>query len=222
MQARVSDARSRRRTPPAPRSTTASAAPTADGDYEITCRRRPTCRRRRGPTSSPIPHGGFLVTERGAGFTWAENSYFFRLTPWHNDPVSDPPSEVLYLRDEETGERLVPDAGAAPRRRAATPSATAPGATTFEHEQRRHRDRRSPSAWPRTRRREAVAAPADQPGDRAAPPHRSRRTSSGPSACCASTPSTRCSTVVRPRPPGDPRAEHLRPAVRRPGRVLRD
>jgi cyclic beta-1,2-glucan synthetase len=24
------------------------------------------------------------------GFTWAENSYFYRLTPWHNDPVSDP------------------------------------------------------------------------------------------------------------------------------------
>jgi cyclic beta-1,2-glucan synthetase len=49
------------------------------------------------------PHGGFLVSERGAGFTWAENSYFFRLTPWHNDPVSDPVSEVLYLRDEDAG-----------------------------------------------------------------------------------------------------------------------
>ena len=35
------------------------------------------------------PHGGFLVTERGGGFTWAANSYFYRLTPWHNDPVSD-------------------------------------------------------------------------------------------------------------------------------------
>ena len=50
------------------------------------------------------PRGGFLVSERGAGFTWAESSYFFRLTPWHNDPVSDPVSEVLYLRDEDTGE----------------------------------------------------------------------------------------------------------------------
>jgi cellobiose phosphorylase len=27
-----------------------------------------------------------------------------RLTPWSNDPVSDPPSEVVYLRDEETGD----------------------------------------------------------------------------------------------------------------------
>lgn len=50
------------------------------------------------------PHGGFVVTERGGGFTWAENSYFYRLTPWHNDPVSDPVSEVVYLQDDETGE----------------------------------------------------------------------------------------------------------------------
>ena len=54
------------------------------------------------------PHGGVLVTERGAGFTWAGSSYFFRLTPWHNDPVSDPASEVLYLRDSETGELWSP------------------------------------------------------------------------------------------------------------------
>jgi cyclic beta-1,2-glucan synthetase len=50
------------------------------------------------------PHGGFVVSERGAGFSWAENSFFYRLTPWHNDPVSDPASDVVYLRDEETGE----------------------------------------------------------------------------------------------------------------------
>ncbi|HEX7242776.1 MAG TPA: glucoamylase family protein, partial [Longimicrobiaceae bacterium] len=50
------------------------------------------------------PHGGFVVSERGAGFAWSGNSYFFRLTPWHNDPVSDPVSEVLYLRDEEDGD----------------------------------------------------------------------------------------------------------------------
>jgi cyclic beta-1,2-glucan synthetase len=46
---------------------------------------------------------GFLVTESGAGYTWAGNSQMNRLTPWSNDPVSDPPGEVLYLRDEETG-----------------------------------------------------------------------------------------------------------------------
>ena len=45
------------------------------------------------------PLGGFVVTERGGGFAWMENSYFFRLTPWYNDPVSDPPTELIYLRD---------------------------------------------------------------------------------------------------------------------------
>ncbi len=45
------------------------------------------------------PRGGFLVSERGAGCTWAENAYFYRLTPWHNDPVSDPASDVLFLQD---------------------------------------------------------------------------------------------------------------------------
>jgi cyclic beta-1,2-glucan synthetase len=47
---------------------------------------------------------GFLVTEGGAGYTWSGNSQLNRLTPWSNDPVSDPPGEVVYLRDEETGE----------------------------------------------------------------------------------------------------------------------
>ncbi len=75
----------------------------AAGDYEM---------RVRGDFVPPAPwvnvianpHGGFVVSERGAGFAWSENSYFYRLTPWHNDPVSDPASEVLYLRDEEDGD----------------------------------------------------------------------------------------------------------------------
>jgi cyclic beta-1,2-glucan synthetase len=46
---------------------------------------------------------GCLVSEAGAGYTWGGNSQMNRLTPWSNDPVSDPPGEVLYLRDEETG-----------------------------------------------------------------------------------------------------------------------
>nr|WP_137678680.1 glucoamylase family protein [Parerythrobacter lutipelagi] len=45
---------------------------------------------------------GTLVTETGGGFTWSINSGENRLTPWTNDPVCDPPSEALYLRDEET------------------------------------------------------------------------------------------------------------------------
>jgi cyclic beta-1,2-glucan synthetase len=47
---------------------------------------------------------GFLVTESGGGCTWAENSQQNRLTPWQNDPVCDPPGEVIYLRDEASGE----------------------------------------------------------------------------------------------------------------------
>jgi cyclic beta-1,2-glucan synthetase len=50
------------------------------------------------------PHAGCLVTDSGLGYTWAGNSQANRLTPWHNDPVSDPPAEAVYLRDEETGQ----------------------------------------------------------------------------------------------------------------------
>ncbi len=46
---------------------------------------------------------GFIVSERGAGYTWSENSRENRLTPWSNDPISDPSGEAIYLRDEEDG-----------------------------------------------------------------------------------------------------------------------
>jgi len=49
------------------------------------------------------PDFGTMVTESGLGFTWFGNSQMNRLTPWNNDPVSDEPSEVIYLRDQETG-----------------------------------------------------------------------------------------------------------------------
>jgi cyclic beta-1,2-glucan synthetase len=51
---------------------------------------------------------GFLISETGSGYTWATNSGENRLTPWNNDPVSDPSGEVLYLRDEETAEIWTP------------------------------------------------------------------------------------------------------------------
>jgi cyclic beta-1,2-glucan synthetase len=54
------------------------------------------------------PQFGFLVSESGGGCTWADNSQTNRLTPWHNDPVSDPPSEIVYLRDEMTGSVWTP------------------------------------------------------------------------------------------------------------------
>ena len=46
---------------------------------------------------------GTMVSESGLGFTWRGNSQTNRLTPWHNDPVSDPQSEVIYLRDDDSG-----------------------------------------------------------------------------------------------------------------------
>ncbi|NMG74014.1 GH36-type glycosyl hydrolase domain-containing protein [Aromatoleum diolicum] len=50
------------------------------------------------------PHFGTIVSESGVAYTWSENAHEFRLTPWHNDPVSDSSGEALYLRDEETGQ----------------------------------------------------------------------------------------------------------------------
>ncbi|MCJ7434188.1 MAG: hypothetical protein MUO77_11945, partial [Anaerolineales bacterium] len=50
------------------------------------------------------PGFGFLVSEAGLGCTWSQNSGENRLTPWRNDPVSDRPSEAIYLRDEDTGQ----------------------------------------------------------------------------------------------------------------------
>jgi len=49
------------------------------------------------------PSFGFLVSDTGLGYSWAENSGENRLTAWGNDPVTNAPPEVLYLRDEETG-----------------------------------------------------------------------------------------------------------------------
>jgi cyclic beta-1,2-glucan synthetase len=50
------------------------------------------------------PGFGFQVSESGAGYTWAGNSRENQLTPWSNDPVSDPPGETFYVRDEESGQ----------------------------------------------------------------------------------------------------------------------
>lgn len=49
------------------------------------------------------PNFGSIVTERGGGYVFAENARENKLTPWSNDPVSDPPGEVIYLRDEDSG-----------------------------------------------------------------------------------------------------------------------
>lgn len=66
----------------------------------------------RGGKRPPMPwinvvaneEAGFLVSENGAGCTWARNSQANRLTPWSNEPATDPHGEAFYLRDEESGE----------------------------------------------------------------------------------------------------------------------
>ncbi len=50
------------------------------------------------------PNFGFLVSESGSGYTWCVNSRQNQLTPWSNDPISDPPGEAILVRDDATGE----------------------------------------------------------------------------------------------------------------------
>ena len=72
-------------------------------------------------TSTPMPWVnvlansafGTIVTESGAAHTWSGNSRENRLTPFANDPVSDPAGEALFIRDEETGEWWSPTPGPA-------------------------------------------------------------------------------------------------------------
>ncbi|TVZ28423.1 cellobiose phosphorylase [Gillisia sp. Hel_I_86] len=49
------------------------------------------------------PTIGTVVSESGSAYTWAVNAHEYRITPWHNDPVTDTGGEAFYLRDEETG-----------------------------------------------------------------------------------------------------------------------
>jgi cyclic beta-1,2-glucan synthetase len=49
------------------------------------------------------PELGCLVTDSGGGYTWLINSRENKLTTWANDPISDPPSEVIYIRDNDDG-----------------------------------------------------------------------------------------------------------------------
>ena len=62
------------------------------------------------PTPAPwinvLANAGFgsIVSAEGGGYSWSTNSQQNPLTPWPNDPVSDLPHEVIYLRDADNGE----------------------------------------------------------------------------------------------------------------------
>ncbi|HET9373276.1 MAG TPA: glucoamylase family protein [Vicinamibacterales bacterium] len=50
------------------------------------------------------PAFGTIVSSAGSAFTWAGNSRENRLTPFANDPVTDPTGEAIFIRDEDSGE----------------------------------------------------------------------------------------------------------------------
>ncbi len=54
------------------------------------------------------PQFGTIITETGCGCTWYGNSQTNRLTPWSNDPVLNPITDAIYLRDEERGDVWTP------------------------------------------------------------------------------------------------------------------
>ncbi|MGA9121465.1 MAG: glucoamylase family protein [Bacteroidota bacterium] len=78
------------------------------------------------------PTFGTIISETGAGFTWQGNSQKNRLTEWSNDAVTDPPSEAIYIRDEETGIYWTPCARPI-REETAYRARHGAGYTVFEH-----------------------------------------------------------------------------------------
>jgi N,N'-diacetylchitobiose phosphorylase len=74
------------------------------------------------PRRPPLPwvnvianeDAGCIVSESGAIYTWTVNSRENRLSPWCNDPVSDPHGEALYIRDADSGAVWSPLPGPAP------------------------------------------------------------------------------------------------------------
>lgn len=76
---------------------------TPDGEeYVITTSRR---QRTPAPWVNVIANAGFgtVVSESGQAYSWSDNAHEYRLTPWHNDAVSDACGEAFYLRDEISG-----------------------------------------------------------------------------------------------------------------------
>src|SRR5688572_5897322 len=62
------------------------------------------------------PSFGTMVTSSGSAFSWSENSRENRLTPFANDPITDPTGEAIYLRDDDSGAAWSATPGPVPRR----------------------------------------------------------------------------------------------------------
>ena len=80
------------------------------------------------------PAFGFQVATEGSSYTWSVNSRENQLTPWSNDPVSDRPGEVFYIRDEETGDLWCPTALPIRRDSATYVARHGWGYSRFEHD----------------------------------------------------------------------------------------
>jgi cyclic beta-1,2-glucan synthetase len=94
--------------------------------------RRANRRRRPGSTSSPTRFRLSGVGRRRR-LTWSVNSRENQLTPWSNDPVSDRPGEVFYLRDDDTGDLWSPTALPIRDHRGAYVARHGWGYSRFEH-----------------------------------------------------------------------------------------
>ena len=49
------------------------------------------------------PNFGFLTSADGGGHSWIGNSKEMQITGWSNDPISNRPSEAIYVMDKESG-----------------------------------------------------------------------------------------------------------------------
>jgi cyclic beta-1,2-glucan glucanotransferase len=78
------------------------------------------------------PKFGAFVSESGAEFVWGRNSQTDRLTPWFNDPISDPPGTAIYIRDDDIGAVWSPTPQPI-REKDAYRARHGQGYTTFEH-----------------------------------------------------------------------------------------
>jgi cyclic beta-1,2-glucan synthetase len=76
---------------------------------------------------------GFQTATEGGGCTWSANSRENQLTPWSNDPVSDPPGEAFYIRDDETGDLWTPTAAPIRDPQATYVARHGRGYSRFEH-----------------------------------------------------------------------------------------
>jgi cellobiose phosphorylase len=78
------------------------------------------------------PKFGAFVSESGGECVWGRNSQNDRLTPWFNDPISDPPGTAIYIRDNDIGVAWSPTAQPI-REKDAYRARHGHGYTTFEH-----------------------------------------------------------------------------------------